>query len=130
MQNYHPGLLQITGPDGWPIDPKSDPDLITKLREEIDAQLGSFRGLGRDVLASDLAATIDNLKVRDKLLQALGAIEQTTSEEQAEVVRIRADTYALSARDCDCDLSTPDWEALDNHIRERVAAKRSKAGGE
>lgn len=66
MQNYHPGLLQITGPDGWPIDPKSDPDLMTELRKEIDVQLGSFRDLGRAALAPDLTVAAPVVGPRTK----------------------------------------------------------------
>lgn len=66
MQNYHPGLLQITGPDGWPIDPKSDPDLMTELREEIDVQLGSFRDLDHAALAADLTVAAPVVGPRTK----------------------------------------------------------------
>lgn len=94
------------------------------IPEEIDAQMRPYRDLGRAVLPQALATAIDTLKVRDKLLQALGAIERTDSVAQAEVVSSRATTYALSARDHDGDLSISDWHALDTHIRKRIAAKQ------
>jgi hypothetical protein len=95
---------------------------MTDFREEIEAQMRPFRDLGRAALPATLAASIDTLKVRNKLLQALGAIERADSAEQAEDVSNRATTYALSARDHDGDLSISDWHALDSHIRERIAA--------
>lgn len=95
------------------------------IPEEIDAQMRPYRDLGRAVLPQALATAIDTLKVRDKLLQALGAIERADSVAQAEDVSSRATTYALSARDHDGDLSIADWYALDTHIRERIATKRA-----
>lgn len=35
MQNYYPALLPITGPDGFPIDTKGDPDLQQALSIEL-----------------------------------------------------------------------------------------------
>lgn len=96
------------------------------IPEDIDAQMRPYRDLGRAALPPALATAIDKLKVRDKLLQALGAIERAASEDQAEDIKSRADTYAISAMEFDRDLSHSDWRALDSHIRERVAAKRSK----
>lgn len=99
---------------------------MTDVREEIEAQMRPIRDLGRAALPAKLAASIDTLKVRDKLLQALGAIERTDSAAQAEDVSSRATTYALSARDHDGDLSIADWHALDAHIRERITAKGAR----
>ena len=98
------------------------------FREEVEAQMRPIRDLGHAALPANLAASIDALKVRDKLLHALGAIERTDSMAQAENVSSRAVTYAHSAMDHDGDLSFADWQTLDTHIRERIAAKRASVG--
>lgn len=92
-------------------------------QQDMDAQMRPFRELGRAALSPALADAIEKLKVRDKLLQALGAIEQTEWQHEAMTIRLRADTYAKSAMEHDQELSYPDWRALDQHIQERVAAK-------
>lgn len=92
--------------------------------KDIDAQMRPYRDLGRATLPPALSTAIVSLKVRDKLLQDLGAIERADSVEQAEDVSSRATTNALTARDYDRDLSIADWHALDSHIRERIASKR------
>lgn len=105
------------------LSPEAAKDLMLIEQQDIDAQMRPWRELGRAALPPALADAIDKLKVRDKLLQALGAIEHSEGQHEATMVRTRADTYAKSAMEYDQELSYSDWRALDKHIQERVAMK-------
>lgn len=105
------------------LSPEAAKDLMLIEQQDIDAQMRPWRELGRAALPPALADAIDKLKVRDKLLQALGAIEHSEGQHEATMVRTRADTYAKSAMEYDQELSYSDWRALDAHIQERIAVK-------
>lgn len=105
------------------LSPETAKDLMLIEQQDLDAQMRPWRELGRAALPPALADAIDKLKVRDKLLQALGAIEHSEGQDEASNVRSRADTYAKGALEYDQELSYSDWRALDNHIKERVAMK-------
>lgn len=80
--------------------------------------------LGRASLPPTLGAKVDRLKVGEVLLHALGSIEQIAWEDHLQVAVSRAEAYALSAMVYD-DLSRTDWTALDEHIRQREAARKA-----
>lgn len=115
-------LVMLTHYDSG-LSPEAAKDLMLIDQQDIDAQMRPWRELGRAALPRALADAIDKLKVRDKLLQALGAIEHSEGQHEAIMVRPRADTYAKSAMEYDQELSYSDWRALDNHIQERVTMK-------
>ncbi len=92
--------------------------------EQIKQTVNTGRELGRAVLPPDLAAIVDQLKIGRSLLHALGSIEQVAWEEHFPAVEDRAEAFILSAMIYG-DLSDSGFEALDEHVRKRVATRRA-----
>jgi hypothetical protein len=96
---------------------------MTPTMKEIDVEVSTTSNLGRSALPPALAAAVDLLKVGSSLLQALGTIEQLAWEEHIHAAESRANAFGISAMVYG-DLSQSEWDNLDKHIRERVAARR------
>lgn len=82
----------------------------------------SLQSLGRSHLPEALATAVDQLKVGDSLLHALGSIEQAAWANHIRVAVAIADAFTVSALVYG-DLSHGSYTALDEHIREREAAR-------
>lgn len=95
---------------------------MTRILEQIASSVSTAKELGRASLPPALVAIVDKLKVGDSLLAAMGSIEQVAWEEHLDNPASRANAFAISALIYG-DLSHSDWDALDQHIRDRVAAR-------
>lgn len=97
---------------------------MTNISEQITSRVSTAKDLARAALPPTLAATVDMLKVAESLLAAMGSIEQVAWEEHLDDSASRADAFAISALVYG-DISHSDWGVLDQHIRDRVAARRA-----
>ncbi|TCV51383.1 hypothetical protein [Pseudomonas sp. 460] len=97
---------------------------MTRILEHIASEVSTAKDLARAALPPALAATVDMLKVGESLLAAMGSIEQAAWEEHLDNPESRANAFAISALIYG-DLSHSDWDVLDQHIRDRVAARRA-----
>jgi hypothetical protein len=97
---------------------------MNRILDQIVADVSTAKDLARAALPQALAATVDMLKVGESLLAAMGSIEQVAWEEHLDNPESRANAFAICALMYG-DLSHSDWDALDQHIRNRVAARRS-----
>ena len=99
--------------------------ILTVEQKLSDFPAGNLcHALGRVLLPQALVAVVERLKVAESLLHALGSIEQIAWEDHLQVAVSRVDAFALSAVVYE-DLSQAEWAILDNHIREREAARRA-----
>lgn len=97
---------------------------MSRNLEQLAAQLSTARYLDRTAMPLALAASIDALKISRSLIHALATIEQAAWETALNAAEGRATAFAISAL-AYCDLSDQDYDALNSHIRERVAVRRS-----
>lgn len=90
--------------------------------EHYSCERHSLQELGRSLLPETLATVVDQLKVGDSLLHALGSIEQAAWADHMRVAVARADAFTVSALVYG-ELSHGSYTALDEHIRERETAR-------
>ena len=79
--------------------------------------------LAHSAMPGTLLEAIDRMKIADSLLHTLDIIEQVAWEDHLNGAEGRAKAFAICALVYG-DLSDSDHDALDKHIRERVAARR------
>ncbi|MGF6281906.1 hypothetical protein ABH908_000061 [Pseudomonas frederiksbergensis] len=105
--------------------PKSAPESTKLLSvEQIQAEIHRARDLARAALPEALAGIVDKLTVGSNLLQSMGQIELVAWEDHLSVPESCACAFALSAM-LYRELPLSDWDALEDHIRDRVAARRA-----
>lgn len=97
---------------------------MTRILDQIAASVITAKELARAALPPALGAIVAKLKVGDSLLAAMGSIEQVAWEEHLDEPASRANAFAICALIYG-DLSHSDWDALDQHIRDRVSARRA-----
>lgn len=97
---------------------------MDRLIEQMNADMRVTDNVGRTMLADSLLVTVERLKVGSSLLHALGSIEQQAWEAQLSMLEERALAFAISALQYG-DLSVTEYDALNEHIRERVAVRRA-----
>lgn len=99
---------------------------IPSTPEQIEQEINTdtARELGRAALPPDLAVIVDQLKIGRSLLHALGSIETVAWEEHFHAAEDRVEAFILSAM-LYGDLSNSGFEALDEYVRKRVAARRA-----
>ncbi|HGO9799700.1 TPA: hypothetical protein ACLEB8_004890 [Pseudomonas aeruginosa] len=108
--------MRIEAPEGLPMTN------TTATTEHYSTEKQSLQSLGRSHLPEALATAVDLLKVGDSLLHALGSIEQAAWADHIRVAVAIADAFTVSALVYG-DLSHGSYTALDEHIREREAAR-------
>lgn len=108
--------MRIETPEGLPMTN------TTATTEQDFSDKQSLQALGRSRLPEALATAVDLLKVGDSLLHALGSIEQAAWADNIRVAVAIADAFTVSALVYG-DLSHGSYTALDEHIREREAAR-------
>lgn len=79
--------------------------------------------LARNAMPGTLLQAVDRLKIGDSLIHTLDTIEQVAWEDHLHGAEGRAKAFAICALVYG-ELSDSDHDALDKHIRERVAARR------
>jgi hypothetical protein len=105
--------------------PKTAPGLTMALSaEQIQAEIHSACDLARAALPEALADIVEKLAVGKNLLHSMGQIEQAAWEDHLSVPESCACAFALSAM-MYRELPLSDWHALENHIRDRVTARRA-----
>lgn len=101
------------------------------MTDDLDSHMKAFNedwaadiAAGQSVVADDVRALVDGLKIAERLTVELGRIERATTRESLNLARGRTDAFLSCALYYDDLKGANDWKLLARHIDNRVDTRR------